>query len=181
MTALARVSAASLMAALGAALLSACSAEPPQTETETPARPAPTLVTDPLGAHAPARAVTGELVAISQVMAPAGANGTVSGDVESQTGAALRVLSDQLESIGLSLADIAQLTVHVAAEPDGSLDTDAVARAWRRSFGNRMQPAAPARTIVGVAALPTPGARVSLTALAVRPGPASNTIETDTP
>ncbi|MEQ8435704.1 MAG: Rid family hydrolase [Oceanicaulis sp.] len=168
-------------AALITLALAACGAETPQAEPAAPARPALTLVTDALGPHAPSRAFDGETVAISQVLAPAGEDGVVSGDVESQTGAALRVLSDRLEADGLTLADIVQLTIHVVVDADGSLDADGVSRAWRRSFGNRMQPAAPARTLVGVAALPAPGARVSLSALAVRPVPVPAASETETP
>jgi enamine deaminase RidA (YjgF/YER057c/UK114 family) len=164
--------------------LAACGGEAPQAEPSVRERPALTpsvaLVTDALGPHAATRALDGETVAISQVLAPAGEDGVVSGDVESQTGAALRLLSDQLEADGLTLADIAQLTVHVVVDADGAMDADGVSRAWRRSFGNRMQPAAPARTVVGVAALPAPGARVSLSALAVRPVPVSAASETET-
>ncbi|MGX6648599.1 Rid family hydrolase [Maricaulaceae bacterium MS644] len=177
MTAFARV----FPAALITLVLAACGADAPHAEPSAPARPALTLATDALGPHAPSRAFDGETVAISQVLAPAGDDGVISGDVESQTGAALRVLSDRLEADGLTLADIVQLTVHVAVAPDGSLDADGVSRAWRRSFGNRMQPAAPARTVVGVAALPAPGARVSLSALAARPVPVSAAFETETP
>ena len=124
---------------------------------------------DGLGAFAPTR-VAGPLLAFSQILPPLAADGAVIGDVESQTGAALRLLDEALAAEGLGLGDVVQVTVHVVAE-DGAIDTDGVARAWRRSFGNRLQPAAPARTIVGVSALPAPGARVSLSALALRPGP----------
>ncbi|MFP4519609.1 MAG: RidA family protein [Oceanicaulis sp.] len=168
------------LAAALAVLLSACGGEAENAPSPGPEpRPALTLSTDALGAYAPARAFSGETIAFSQILAPAGADGTITGDVESQTGAALRLLSDRLEAEGLSLADIVQLTVHVVAEPGAALDAEGVARAWRRSFGNRMQPAAPARTLLGVAALPAPGARVSLSALAVRPVP--NSSSTDTP
>lgn len=157
-------------AVLALMALTACSGEEPD-PAPAPPRPAVATVLDDLGAHAPVRTFAGETVAFSQLMAPAGADGRIIGDVESQTGAALRLLAEALEAEGLTLADIAQLTVHVTTEPDGALDAAGVARAWTRSFGNRMQPAAPARTIVGVAALPG-GARVSLSALAVRPVPA---------
>jgi enamine deaminase RidA (YjgF/YER057c/UK114 family) len=126
------------------------------------------LSTDPLGGYAPSRAVRGEVVALSQILAPAGEDGVVRGDVESQTGAALRLLDEALSSTGLTRADVVHLTVHVVVDEDGGIDTEGVARAWRRSFANAMQPAAPARTIVGASALPADGALVSLTALAER-------------
>lgn len=163
------------MSAMAAAGLAACSDQgdpqsaPPQSEPET--RAAYTLSTDALGGYAPARTVRGELVSFSQVMAPAGEEGAVTGDVESQTGAALRLLDEALGAAGLSRADVVHLTVHVVVDETGRIDAQGVARAWRRNFANAMQPAAPARTLVGVAALPAPGARVSLTALAERPAP----------
>jgi|GEM_PF-365374 enamine deaminase RidA (YjgF/YER057c/UK114 family) len=176
-----------LPTALAALLLAACGGEAPVSSADraSPARPdsspSAAVITDALGPHAATRAFNGEAVAVSQVLAPAGEDGMVSGDVESQTGAALRLLSDRLEAEGLTLANIVQLTVHVVVDADGAMDADGVSRAWRRSFGNRMQPAAPARTLVGVAALPAPGARVSLSALAARPVPVSAASETETP
>lgn len=157
--------------------LAACSPGP-GASTDEPAAPsvqrgAVTISTDQLGGYAPARGVRGDLVAISQVLPPAGADGVISGDVESQTGAALRLLDDVLAAAGLSRTDVVQLTVHVVVDEAGDIDAQGVARAWRRNFANAMQPAAPARTLVGVAALPD-GARVSLTALAERPGPSEN-------
>ncbi|XBQ15210.1 MAG: Rid family hydrolase [Oceanicaulis sp.] len=170
---------ASLIAAAIIGLLAAC-AEPDResdTASQTPA--ATPALTSPLGPHTPARVLGGEIIALSQILPPAGEDGSVSGDVESQTGAALRLLSDALAEQGLGLGDVAQVTVHLVAEPDGSLDTEAVARAWRRSFATRLQPAAPARTIVGVSALPAPGARVSLTVLALRPAQPQTGTETE--
>ncbi|MEQ8404201.1 MAG: Rid family hydrolase [Oceanicaulis sp.] len=175
MTAPAKLAVSAVLAALS---LAACGSEPDTASAPpAPERSALTLATDELGAFAPARALAGETVALSQILAPAGEDGEIAGDVESQTGAALRLLSDALDAEGLALANVAQITVHVVAEPDGSMDAEGAARAWRRSFGNRMQPAAPARTIIGVAALPAPGARVSLSALAVRPVPTSSTTD----
>lgn len=142
----------------------------PETDSAPPA-PRYTQSTDRLGGYAPARAVNGELVAFSQILAPAGDDGLVAGDVESQTGAALRLLDDALATARLSRADVVHLTVHVVVDEDGQIDAQGVARAWRRSFANAMQPAAPARALIGVAALPADGARVSLTALAERPAP----------
>jgi enamine deaminase RidA (YjgF/YER057c/UK114 family) len=152
--------------------LAACSA-PPAEPAANPRSAAertttPTLSTDALGGYAPARAVRGELVALSQILPPSGEDGIVSGDLESQTGAALRILDEALAAAGLSRGDVVHLTVHVVVDEEGRIDAQGVARAWRRNFANAMQPAAPARTLVGVSALPADGARVSLTALAER-------------
>lgn len=158
------------------ASIAACSdgspGAPGPTETgAAPPAPGYTQSTDRLGGYAPSRAVRGELVTFSQILAPAGEDGVITGGVESQTGAALRLLDDALASAGLSRADVVHLTVHVVVDEDGQIDAQGVARAWRRNFANAMQPAAPARALVGVAALPADGARVSLTALAERPAP----------
>lgn len=152
--------------------LAACSEAPPdrsQAAAPAPAAPVYSIETDPLGGHAPARPARGETVALSQILPPAGEDGTVHGDVESQSGAALRLLDEALAEAGLSRADVVHLTVHVVVDEAGRIDAQGVARAWRRNFANAMQPAAPARTLVGVSALPAEGARVSLTALAERP------------
>ena len=152
--------------------LAACS-EPPRAPAEAQVQAAAdpaglTLSTDGLGGYAPARPVRGELTAISQILPPAGEDGVVTGDVESQTGAAFRLLDEALAAAGLSRGDVVHLTVHVVVDEEGRIDAQGVARAWRRNFANAMQPAAPARTLVGVSALPADGARVSLTALAER-------------
>lgn len=153
--------------------LAACSQAPedggPAPSASSQGAPAYTQSTDALGGYAPARGVRGETVAFSQILPPAGEDGVVTGDVESQTGAALRILDEALSASDLSRADIVHLTVHVVVDEDGGIDAQGVARAWRRNFANAMQPAAPARTLVGVAALPADGALISLTALAERP------------
>lgn len=124
------------------------------------------VVSGEMGGYAPARPVSGQLVSFSQILPPAGPDGLVIGDVESQTGAALRLLDEALAEHGLDRADLVHLSIHVVVDADGQIDTGGVTRAWQRAFANAMQPAAPARTVIGVAALPAPGARVSLTALA---------------
>jgi enamine deaminase RidA (YjgF/YER057c/UK114 family) len=158
--------------------LAACSPAPqegaPSPDDDSTARQGHTVSNDALGGYAPARPVRGELVVLSQILAPAGDDGVVTGDVESQTGAAMRLLDDALAAAQLSRAHVVHLTVHVVVDEDGRIDAQGVARAWRRNFANAMQPAAPARTIVGVAALPAEGARVALTALAERPAEDQN-------
>ncbi len=172
-----RLGRALLASPLFFAALAACS-EPPREDAAPAAAPRQerdyTLSNDALGGYAPSRPLRGELVAFSQVLAPAGEDGVIIGDVESQTGAALRILDEALAAAGLSRGDVVHLTVHVVVDETGRIDAQGVARAWRRNFANAMQPAAPARTIIGAAALPSDGARVSLTALAERPAQDDN-------
>lgn len=152
--------------------LAACAGDPPEPGESAPppdAAQSYTLSTDALGGYAPSRSITGAPVVFSQVLPPAGEDGRVNGDVESQTGAALRLLDAALREAGLSRGDVVHLTVHVVVDEAGGLDAQGVANAWRRNFANAMQPEAPARTLIGVAGLPAPGARISLTALAERP------------
>lgn len=162
-----------LLSPLFYAGLAACAEAPRESapEPSTRVEASVEVQTDALGGYAPTSAVTGDLVAFSQIFAPVSETGVVIGDVESQTGAALRVLDEALAEVGLTRADIAHLTVHIVVDESGAIDAQGVARAWRRNFANALQPAAPARTLVGVAALPVEGARISLTALANRPAP----------
>lgn len=168
-------------ACLGAALLTACG-EPsggpaPAGEDEAGYLPAPEVRRDALGAYRPAAQAAG-LVFLSAVSAPPGEDGRIPGDVESQTGAALTVLGEVLIDEGLGYEDLVSVRVLIVAGEDG-LDTEGFIRAWQRTFGTRLRPHAPARSVTGVSALPQEGALVAIEAVAARP--ADQTEETETP
>jgi 2-iminobutanoate/2-iminopropanoate deaminase len=111
----------------------------------------------------------GDLVFVSAVTAPADETGRIPGDVESQTGAALTVLDEVLRDRGLSYETLVFTRVMIVAET-GEIDSAGFTRAWQRAFGTRLRPHAPARSVVGIAALPQPGARVAIEAVAHVPG-----------
>jgi len=93
------------------------------------------------------------------------------GDTEAQTRATLAKLERQLQTLGLSLADVVKLQVFLVGEPGvaGSADTAGFERAWAQRFGPGAT-ARPARTVVQVAALGHPGVRIEIDAVAARRG-----------
>jgi 2-iminobutanoate/2-iminopropanoate deaminase len=80
--------------------------------------------------------------------------------VEGQTEQALRNLSAVLEAAGLGLADVVKTTVWLTDAADFAAVNAVYARHFREP--------APARSAPIVAALPLPGARISIEAIAVR-------------
>ncbi|TGY88604.1 RidA family protein [Marinicauda algicola] len=166
-------------AAFGALALAACGAPdvtPGGSVPEDAGYAAPPEVRrDGLGAFRPA-ARAGGLVFLSAVTAPPGEDGTIPGDVESQTGAALRVLEEVLIDEGLGYSDLVSVRVLVVAGEDG-LDTEGFTRAWQRTFGTRLQPHAPARSVAGISALPREGALVAIEAVAAHPAPETEETE----
>ncbi|MEO1039245.1 MAG: RidA family protein [Pseudomonadota bacterium] len=165
-------------ALLLAAGLTACSApEPAPAPPETEQADAITVARDALGPFAPTRSAT-KTLHFSLITAPAGSDGLIAGGVEDQTGAALTLLGEALEDQQLGLSDITRLRIYVVTE-GGEVDEAGLSRALTRAFATPLQPGAPARTVVGVSALPG-GARVGLEADAWRhsPSPAPNPDET---
>lgn len=146
-------------------------AEPPApaVRSEPASAPAPVLPErDGLGPYRPAREAGG-LVFLTGVTAPAGPDGRIGGDLENQTGAALRLLAEALEQEALDLSDVVRLRIYVA----GNAEAEGLARALQRAFATRLQPEAPARSVIAVSGFPAhPGARVMLEATAARPDPA---------
>jgi 2-iminobutanoate/2-iminopropanoate deaminase len=80
--------------------------------------------------------------------------------VEGQTEQALRNLSAVLEAAGLGLADVVKTTLWLTDTADFAAVNAVYARHFREP--------APARSAPIVAALPLPGARISIEAIAVR-------------
>ncbi|MHA6630388.1 RidA family protein [Pseudonocardia sichuanensis] len=86
----------------------------------------------------------------------------VPGGIEAETATALGNLERVLAEVDATLADVVSMTCYLADLDDWA----AMDAAYRRYFGDR---ALPARTAVGVAALPF-GLRVEITATAYLPG-----------
>jgi len=159
------------------AVLAACGAPSAAPDAAAPAQPAVAETAYPVERDAlgPYRALNEAhgLVFVSGLTAPAGPDGRIGGDLEDQTGAALRLLAEALAEDNLTLGDVAHLTIHVVQQ-DAAADADGIARAMQRAFATRLQPEAPARSVVAVSGFPDrPGARVMLSATASRPPPAS--------
>lgn len=81
--------------------------------------------------------------------------------VEAQTEQALRNLNAVLQAVGLSLADVVKTTLWLTNAEDFTV----VNAVYARHF----QEPAPARSAPIVSAIPLPGARISIEAIAVRP------------
>ena len=170
------IAAALTLAACGGADQTAQTANP---DPQTP--PAPAIERGDAGPASPWRETAQGLVRFSQLTPPSGPDAPALGDVESQTGAALRVLDERLNAAGLTRGNLVHLTIHVVPGADGAIDETGVGRALRRAFDTPIHPAAPARALIGVAALPGEGVRVSIDATAERPALPDAPDETDAP
>ncbi len=180
----ARPAAIAAVSLIAASLLAACGGADQSAEAPAPSREAPPsadIVRDAAGPASPWRETASGLVRFSQVSAPSGPDAPALGDVESQTGAALRMLDERLEAAGLTRGDVVHLTIHVLPGEDGAIDEAGVGRALRRAFDTPLNPGAPARALIGVAALPGEGVRVAVDATATRPAPSDAPDETDAP
>ena len=105
----------------------------------------------------------GEIVFVSGQLGVDPVTGALIGDdVRDQTALALRNVAAILAEAGASLGDVSKTTVFLA---DLSADFAAMNEVYAHAFSGH----APARSTVGVAALPL-GARVEIEAVAVVPG-----------
>jgi enamine deaminase RidA (YjgF/YER057c/UK114 family) len=110
------------------------------------------------GAFSPAVQIGRQVFVSAQL--PAGADGRLAGgDLTEQIRRSLENIRLQLEVVGLSLDDVARLTIYVADE----LALDKIDEALLATFVEPL----PACSVVGVAALPH-GAAVTVEAVAVR-------------
>lgn len=89
-----------------------------------------------------------------------GAVARVETDCEVQTAAVLRNIDGHLRQVGLTLADVVDVTVFLVDMADYA----AMNRAWNAAFPEPAR--GPARTTVAVAALPHPHLRVEMKAVA---------------
>lgn len=108
-------------------------------------------------------ATPGEIVFVSgQVPVDAATGALVPGDVRDQTDAVMRNIAAVLAGAGGGLEHVVKCTVFLA---DLTADFTGMNEVYARAFAGN----APARSTVGVAALPL-GARVEIEAIAVIPG-----------
>lgn len=92
------------------------------------------------------------------------------GDTKIQAVGVLRRIEEQLEALGLSLADVVYLRTYLVPDPmTGELDVQGWNEAYAESFGTAANPTRPARSTVGVSALVNRDWLVEIEAFAVYP------------
>ena len=124
-------------------------------------RLSPPGVAAPRGPYSPA-VRAGDFIYISgQVPVDPVTNQTVLGDIRAETRQVLKNITLLLESCGATRADVVKCQVYLADVKDFA----AMNEVYTEFFGE----AKPARTTVGVAALPLPNAKVEIDAIAYKP------------
>ncbi len=124
-------------------------------------RLSPPGVAAPRGPYSPA-VRAGDFIYVSgQVPVDPLTNQTVLGDIQQETRQVLNNISRILEGCGASRADVVKCQVYLSDVKDFA----AMNEVYTEFFGD----AKPARTTIGVAALPLPGAKVEIDAIAYKP------------
>ena len=91
------------------------------------------------------------------------------GDTKAQTLSALMKIQGILKEQGLTMGNVVQMHVFMAADPTtGKLDIDGMNQAYDQFFGTPQQPKKPTRATVQVAALVMPWGLVEIEVVAVR-------------
>lgn len=113
--------------------------------------------------------LSGSLPGVADPAAPKGSVQAY-GDTRTQAASVLGKLKANLESLGLSPADVVQATVYLVGDPakGGEIDFAGLNAAWSEVFGTEAQPNRPARSTVKVAGLVLPGALVEIDFIAAR-------------
>jgi 2-iminobutanoate/2-iminopropanoate deaminase len=124
-------------------------------------RLSPPGVAAPRGPYSPAVRAGGFIYVSGQVPVDPVTNQTVTGDVKAETRQVLTNIKRILEGCGASLEDVVRCGVFLTDVKDFA----AMNEVYAEFFGT----AKPARTTVAVAALPLPGARVEIDAVAYEP------------
>ena len=124
-------------------------------------RLSPPGIAAPRGPYSPAVRAGGFIYVSGQVPIDPVTNTPVTGDVKAETRQVLTNVRRILEGCGASLADVVKCCVFLADVRDFA----AMNEVYTEFFGA----AKPARTTIGVAALPLPGAKVEIDAVAYKP------------
>lgn len=124
-------------------------------------RISPPGVAAPRGPYSPA-VRAGDFIYVSgQVPVDPATNQPVTGDIRQETRQVLSNITRLLEGCGSSRAEVVKCQVYLTDVKDFA----AMNEVYTEFFGE----AKPARTTVGVAALPLPGAKVEIDAIAYHP------------
>jgi 2-iminobutanoate/2-iminopropanoate deaminase len=124
-------------------------------------RLSPAGIAAPRGPYSPAVRAGGFIYVSGQVPVDPATNIPVTGDVQAETRQVLANIQRILEGCGASLADVVKCTVFLTDVEDFK----AMNEVYTEFFGA----AKPARTTIAVAALPLPGAKVEIDAVAYKP------------
>jgi enamine deaminase RidA (YjgF/YER057c/UK114 family) len=117
--------------------------------------------------------VSGMLPDAADAAAPAGSPQRF-GDTATQAKSVLGKISRELESLGLTMADLVRMNVYLVGDPKkkGEVDFQGLMQAYMGLYGIRaLEKNLPARTTVQVAGLPVPGALVMIEVTAARHPP----------
>jgi 2-iminobutanoate/2-iminopropanoate deaminase len=124
-------------------------------------RLSPPGVAAPRGPYSPAVRAGGFIYVSGQIPIDPVTNQTVLGDVKAETRQVLSNIQRILEGCGATLADVVKCGVFLADVKDFA----AMNKVYAEFFGE----AKPARTTIGVGALPLQGAKVEIDAVAYKP------------
>ena len=123
-------------------------------------RLSPPGVATPRGPYSPAVRAGGFIYVSGQIPIDPVTNQTVLGDVKAETRQVLSNIQRILEGCGATMADVVRCGVFLVDVKDFA----AMNEVYAEFFGN----AKPARTTIGVAALPLAGAKVEIDAVAYK-------------
>jgi 2-iminobutanoate/2-iminopropanoate deaminase len=121
----------------------------------------PAGVPAPRGPYSPAVKAGGFIYVSGQVPVDPATNQAQLGDVAVETRQVLKNIEANLAACGATMADVVRCTVYLT----NIADFAAMNAVYAEVFGD----AKPARTTIGVASLPLPGARVEIDAIAYKP------------
>jgi 2-iminobutanoate/2-iminopropanoate deaminase len=124
-------------------------------------RLSPPGVAAPRGPYSPAVRAGGFIYISGQIPIDPVTNQTVLGDIKSETRQVLSNIQRILEGCGATMADVVRCGVFLTDVKDFA----AMNEVYTEFFGD----AKPARTTIGVASLPLPGAKVEIDAVAYKP------------
>jgi 2-iminobutanoate/2-iminopropanoate deaminase len=124
-------------------------------------RLSPPGVAAPRGPYSPAVRAGGYIYVSGQIPIDPVTNQTVLGDVKAETRQVLSNIQRILEGCGATMTDVVRCGVFLTDVKDFA----AMNEVYAEFFGE----AKPARTTIGVAALPLPGAKVEIDAVAYKP------------
>ena len=114
--------------------------------------------------------LSGMLADAADPKAPAGSLERM-GDTAAQAKSVLAKIQKELESAGMTMADVVKMNVFLVGDPrkGGTMDFEGLMQAYLAVYGLRAQEnRLPSRTTVQVAGLPVPGALVEIEVVAAR-------------